>query len=135
MTSSRRSVPTRPRLRLLVAASACAALLLAPLGTSQLAAAEVTDASIAVIKTPPVPSGLPSGIEGLAAYVPANSCSPTTRPGTVKLGKLLTSTYSGTRYGGARGCGALPDSEHHDGRAVDWMNSIRKPSRPTRPRR
>ncbi len=79
----------------------------------------------AAAKKPPVPQGLPGGIENLAAYVPANSCSATTRPGTAKLGKLLTTTYPNTRYGGARSCGSLPDSEHHDGRAVDWMNSKR----------
>ncbi|MGI8458944.1 MAG: peptidoglycan-binding domain-containing protein [Propionibacteriaceae bacterium] len=87
------------------------------------AAAPATVAAAA--STPPVPRGLPAGIESLATYVPANSCSPTTRPGAVKLGTLLTTTYPNTRYGGARGCGALPDSEHHDGRAVDWMNSLR----------
>ena len=72
-----------------------------------------------------MPSGLPAGIERLAAYVPANSCGSATRAGTAKLGKLLTSTYPGTSFGGIRGCGTVPDSEHYDGRAVDWMNSIR----------
>lgn len=76
--------------------------------------------------TPPkVPGGLPSGIEDLTAYVRANSCTPTARPGTAKLGRLLTATYPGTSWGGGRACGALPNSEHHDGRAVDWMNNIR----------
>jgi hypothetical protein len=79
----------------------------------------------AATRTPSVPAGLPAGIERLAAYVPANSCGSATRPGTDKLGRLLTSTYPGTSYGGLRGCGTLPTSEHFDGRAVDWMNSIR----------
>jgi peptidoglycan hydrolase-like protein with peptidoglycan-binding domain len=76
-------------------------------------------------RTPAVPTGLPSAIEELAAYVPANSCTPHARPGTIRLGRLLTSTYPGTTYGTARACGTLPNSEHHDGRAVDWMNSVR----------
>ena len=68
---------------------------------------------------------VPEGIEGLAAYVPANSCSPTARPGTEKLGRLLVDTYPGTSFGGSRACPATANSEHHEGRAVDWMNSVR----------
>jgi hypothetical protein len=76
---------------------------------------------------PPVPSGLPAGIEPLSGYVPATSCDPTAKAGTVALGKLLTATYPGTSYGISRTCGVdkLPTSEHYDGRAVDWMNSVR----------
>ncbi len=113
MRVSRRRVP----LLLLLLLATVLALTAAP-------AADLT-ADAALVKTPPVPSGLPSGIEDLAAYVGADSCSPTTRPGTVKLGRLLSATYPGTTWSGARSCGALPDSEHHEGRAVDWMNSIR----------
>ncbi|HEY5821693.1 MAG TPA: peptidoglycan-binding domain-containing protein [Propionibacteriaceae bacterium] len=109
--------PRLPLLRrLIVALGLSIALTLSPVA---LAPAE------AATKTPPVPSGLPTEVEDLSAYVPANSCSPITRPGTAKLGKLLTSTYPGTTYGSARACGALPNSEHHDGRAVDWMNNVR----------
>lgn len=101
----------------------------APVGsdpaTSGAAAAAVATAAV---KKPPAATKLPAGIEDLADYVPANSCSPTTRPGAHRLGTLLTTTYPDTRFGGARACGALPDSEHHDGRAVDWMNSIRNPT-------
>ena len=76
---------------------------------------------------PAVPSGLPAGIEPLSGYVPANSCDPTPKPGTTALGKLLTRTYPNTSYHISRTCGtdALPTSEHYDGRAVDWMNSVR----------
>lgn len=104
--------------RLLIVAALAAALMLIMVGLSATPASADT-------KKPAVPSGLPGGIEGLSAYVPANSCSPTTWAGTAKVGKLLTSTYPGTTYGGARACGLLPNSEHHDGRAVDWMNSVR----------
>ena len=74
---------------------------------------------------PPSAASVPAGIEDLAAYVPANSCSPKKRTGTAELGALLVRTYPGTSYGGSRACGASPNSEHHDGRAVDWMNSVR----------
>lgn len=106
--------------------AALVALLLAAVVTLTTFAAALP--AQAATPTPPVPTGLPAAIEDLAAYVPANSCTPSTRPGTARLGRLLTSTYPGTTYGGARGCGALPDSEHHDGRALDWMTNIRNPS-------
>ena len=74
---------------------------------------------------PAVPAGMPAGIEPLATYTPANSCNFTPKPGTVKLADLLKKTYPGTYYGIARACGPVPKSEHYDGRAVDWMNSVR----------
>ncbi len=104
-------------------AALLAGLLALALALGLLAGAPPEPASAA--PPPPPALSVPAGIEDLAAYVPANSCSPTTRPGTRKLGALLVRTYPGTSFGGARGCGATPDSEHHDGRAVDWMNSVR----------
>lgn len=115
--------PTR-LLRSLVRASA-AALLATTLTAT--ASPLLVPAQAATAK-PAVPSGLPAAIEPLASYVPANSCNPAARPGTQKLAQLLKTTYPGTWYGISRACGAgLPTSEHYDGRAVDWMNSVRKP--------
>jgi hypothetical protein len=84
----------------------------------------------AATRTPPVPAALPTNLEPLAAYVPANSCDPTVKPGTDALGRLLTATYPHTSYLITRTCGVdpLPTSEHYDGRAVDWMNSVRNPT-------
>ncbi len=81
----------------------------------------------AATPVPARPAGLPTAIEPLAGYVPANSCDPTAKPGTTALGTLLTATYPGTSYAISRTCGVdpLPTSEHYDGRAVDWMNSVR----------
>ena len=109
----------RLHLRRLLAAGVCATLAVLTAGPA------LTQSAAAATAVPAAPAGLPAGIEQLADYVPANSCSPTTKPGAAKLGRLLTTTYPGTTFGGARGCGALPDSEHHDGRAVDWMTNIR----------
>lgn len=118
MTSLTGSPPTRLFYRLLMAALITGALVFGPIGAAPATAAT---------RTPAVPTGLPSQIEALTSYVPANSCSTTLRAGTAKLGKLLTSTYPGTTYGAGRTCGALPNSEHHDGRAIDWMNNVRVP--------
>lgn len=86
-----------------------------------------TTPALAATPRPVVPVSVPVAAEALPGYVPANSCDPTAKPGTVALGKLLTATYPGTSYGISRTCGvdALPTSEHYDGRAVDWMNSVR----------
>lgn len=74
---------------------------------------------------PTVPSHLPSDIESLASYVPANSCDPHAKPGTTALGDLLVRTY-GSHYGIDRTCGTdpLPTSEHYDGRALDYFRSV-----------
>ena len=79
------------------------------------------------VAKPVVPRGLPSGIEKTAAYVGVSSCDPRSKPGVVALGKLLVRTYPGTYYGIDRTCGATPSSEHNEGRAIDWMVSVRKP--------
>ena len=86
-----------------------------------------TTPASAATPTPVVPRSMPAAAEPLSGYVPANSCDPTAKPGAVALGKLLTTTYPGTSYGISRTCGvdALRTSEHYDGRAVDWMNSVR----------
>jgi hypothetical protein len=78
---------------------------------------------------PPTPPDLPVEIENSAAYVPQVSCDPTTKPGAARLGRLLTTTYPKTSYGTVRSCEPTPSSEHHDGRAVDWMVSVRTPER------
>jgi peptidoglycan hydrolase-like protein with peptidoglycan-binding domain len=96
--------------------------------TLTLGVGAITPAS-AVIPKPAVPTALPAALEPLSGYVPATSCDPVVKPGSVALGKLLTATYPGTSYGITRTCGSdpLPTTEHYEGRAVDWMNSIRDP--------
>lgn len=74
---------------------------------------------------PPTPSGLPAEIEGPARYTPQTACDPVAKPGTARLARLLTDTYPGTRAGTSRACGPEPFSQHSDGRAVDWMVSVR----------
>jgi peptidoglycan hydrolase-like protein with peptidoglycan-binding domain len=76
-------------------------------------------------KVPARPAGLPTAIEPLSRYVAQADCDPTTKKGTNLLGKLLTTTYPNTTYGGGRACTDHPPSEHYDGRAVDWMNTVR----------
>lgn len=69
--------------------------------------------------------GLPAAIEQPTPYVPAISCDPTPKSGAVKLGALLKASYKGSTYGVARTCGTAPNSEHLEGRAIDWMINSR----------
>jgi hypothetical protein len=53
-------------------------------------------------------------------------CAPTPRPGTVALGKLIAATYPAyPTIGFERDCSVGGQSEHKDGRALDWMVSVR----------
>jgi peptidoglycan hydrolase-like protein with peptidoglycan-binding domain len=91
----------------------------------QVAPARTATAAAAKPRTPAVPTGLPAGIEALSRYVAQADCDPTTKRGVTALGKLLTKTYPGTSFGGGRACTDHPPSEHYDGRALDWMVSVR----------
>ena len=96
------------------------------LALGMMTAGIVVSASTSTAGTPPTPRNLPSRIEALADYVAQSSCGPTVRPGSAALGKLLVSTYHGTSFGSAYGCGSDGTvSEHYEGRAVDWMASVR----------
>jgi len=112
---------TRFRSRLLRAAAAVlfSLPLLAVAGTASPAAASVPSLH--------APYFGPN-IESMASYVEQVSCQPGYRPGTLALGRLLVRTYPNTSFGGAYACGTDGTrSEHYDGRAIDWMNSIRVP--------
>jgi peptidoglycan hydrolase-like protein with peptidoglycan-binding domain len=85
-------------------------------------------AAAPAVKTPAVPAGLPAGIEPLSTYVGQTSCEVTDKPGSTALGKLLKATYPSSSFGVARACQVYMQSEHYDGRAVDWMNSVRIPA-------
>ncbi len=85
----------------------------------------IAPAASAATPAPRVPSGLPRAIEAPSAYSPATSCNPTTKPGTLKLAQLLKRTYPSRVYYVNRACGTRPNSEHLEGRAIDWMTNIR----------
>ncbi len=76
----------------------------------------------------PVPSvELPEQIDNPAFYEAQVICDPTPRPGAVALGKLLVATYGPATVYIPRSCTSNV-SEHFDGRAVDWMRTVRDPA-------
>jgi hypothetical protein len=83
-------------------------------------------AASAAVPVPRAPHRLPSAIEPLAPYVPESSCDPHIKRGTSELGRLLLRTYPGTTFASAYACGTDGSpSEHYEGRAIDWMVSVR----------
>ncbi len=109
--------PAKLRLKSLLAVAVCAVP----------AVLALTLAPAAQAATPvPHPPAFAKAIEPMAAYVGQTSCEPGYRAGTAALGRLLTATYPDTSYQGAYACGTDGDqSEHYDGRAIDWMASAR----------
>lgn len=90
-------------------------------------------ASPAFAATQPVPRAavvLPAALEGMAPYVPADTCDPVAKPGVVKFAALLQRTYAGTGSSGIiRDCaGEANVSEHTEGRAFDWTVNINNPA-------
>ncbi|TQS41223.1 peptidoglycan-binding domain-containing protein [Cryptosporangium phraense] len=125
-----------PRGRLRTAGAVLALAALGAVGLAPAAASAATVPTATPVSAPTttpvaVPAAavkLPSGIEPLSPYIPQTSCEWVDKPGSLALGALLKATYPGTSYGVTRGCTGTMTSEHYDGRAVDWMNSIRKPA-------
>jgi hypothetical protein len=91
-----------------------------------LLAALVGLASPAAAAVPRAPRAFTAAIEPNTAYVGQSSCDPVLRWGTARLGQLLARTYPGTRWAAVYACGTDgTQSEHYEGRAIDWMVSSR----------
>ncbi|MCA0296603.1 MAG: hypothetical protein LCH96_15080 [Actinobacteria bacterium] len=83
----------------------------------------------AVAKAPAGPSSLSTNtIDAHLGYMPQSGCSPTAKPGTTALLKLLISTWGGSSSGISRACGVGTTSEHKEGRALDWHMDVKSAS-------
>jgi len=71
---------------------------------------------------PGTPKDVPAEVDALSDYEAATTCAPV-QPGTEKLRALILDTYDRQVVGGTRACpvGSPVNSEHMDGRALDWM--------------
>lgn len=70
---------------------------------------------------------LPVAVDVAAPYEGQAVCDPTDKPGALALKQLLLTTYGQAAIGISRSCTSSV-SEHFDGRAVDWMRSVRNPA-------
>ena len=94
------------------------------LGSAPAVAAPVREAPSA--PAPVITQALPAGYDAQAVYEAQQRCQPSPRPGTRALAALITRTYgSNQSIGLTRACSIGGTSEHKDGRAIDWMTSIR----------
>jgi len=85
-------------------------------------------APAAFAEVPRTPKNMPSSLDDYADYEGATGCADV-QPGTAALRELLLNTYGTQTIGGHRACpsGAV-NSEHHDGRALDWMLDASDPA-------
>lgn len=81
----------------------------------------------AVAPTPTTGVPLPAELDNAAFYEAQAICDPTPRPGAAALRDLLLATYGPATIYIPRTC-TSSTSEHFDGRAVDWMRSVRVPA-------
>lgn len=97
-----------------------------------LATGMVTAGALLTVAAPASGAAIPkrahsygAAIEPMADYVGQVSCDVKARPGTKRLARLLAATYPvATSWNVTRTCDGSR-SEHHDGRAIDWMASVR----------
>jgi hypothetical protein len=76
--------------------------------------------------SPVVTQTLPAAYDPVAFYDAQTACDPKPKPGTRALAGLITRTYGRNQVIGiTRACRIGGVSEHKEGRALDWMTSIR----------
>ena len=83
----------------------------------------------ATAAAPRPPAGLPAGVDAFARYQAPIGCA-APQPGTLALRQLVLDTWGRQTVGTARTCpvGGVPTSEHHEGRALDWMLDAADPA-------
>ncbi len=82
-------------------------------------------AQAAAIPYPKPSRTLPAALDVVAPYQKGTLCLTVNQPGAVAFAKLLNTTYGTHAYGILRQCG---QSEHSEGRALDWMIDSTKPA-------
>lgn len=77
---------------------------------------------------PGVAQQLPEGYDVSPTYEGQAQCDPDAKPGTQRLADLIKATYGQDQTVWIpRACDVGGQSEHKEGRALDWMTSVRKP--------
>ncbi len=131
----------RARARALVAAVATSAVLAVALPASATpswsapsTSARVTSGTSAAASTAvgraaaPATPRFTTAADAPADYQGQVLCSPAPKPGTLKLAALLTRTYGRYSIGISRPCTEGGQSEHKEGRALDWMVNGKVPA-------
>jgi hypothetical protein len=99
---------------------------LSTLAAGSIEASPQQHARIPHAPTPVIVQALPVGYDAIADYEAQSLCDASPKPGTRALAALVTKTYGrGQVVGISRGCSIGGTSEHKEGRALDWMTSVR----------
>jgi hypothetical protein len=115
---------------LALAAAVLPAVALLPASHAVVAAPEAALAPAAL--PAPVSRTFTAAIDAEPEYQGQATCSPSAKPGAAKLAALLNATYGTYSIGISRSCAQGGQSEHKEGRALDWMVSIRVPAQKAR---
>ncbi len=95
--------------------------------TGPAAGPPVPAAGLPPAAVPAIAQPLPQGMYDVAAvYEGQAQCSPTAKPGVQRMADLIKATYGqGQTVWIPRACNIGGQSEHKEGRALDWMTSVR----------
>jgi hypothetical protein len=75
----------------------------------------------------PATPWFPAWIDAIPRWEPETGCEPAAKPGPVAVTAMLRATYGAIGSNIVRACTGS-DSGHEEGRAIDWMVSVRKPA-------
>jgi len=96
--------------------------------TGVVAGAPVPGEGLPVAAMPAAPVALPPTYDLQPEYEGQAQCDPTPKPGTQALADLIKATYgSNQTVWIPRNCNVGGQSEHKEGRAIDWMTDVRNP--------
>lgn len=95
-------------------------------GTLLASAALLPAPAVAAAVPVPAPKAFGAVADDFPHWEPESGCSPTQKPGAKALRTLLRRTYGTIASNTVRACTSA-DSGHEEGRAVDWMTSVRVP--------
>lgn len=94
--------------------------------TGVVGGAPVPGEGLPLAPMPPPLLPLPPEVNPVIRYEPQTTCDPSVKPGSLRLSQIITTTYgAGQSIWIPRGCNVGGRSEHKEGRAVDWMVSVR----------
>jgi len=95
--------------------------------TGEVAGPPVPGIGLPPAPLPGTPVPLPEGYDVAPEYEGQAQCDPAAKPGTQKLADLIKGTYgSDQSVWIPRSCEVGGQSEHKEGRALDWMTDVRK---------
>ena len=112
------------RVRLVTLSGTALAVPLMAVGAASVARAE-TPVPAPVAPLPPTKT-LPVAVDVQTPYQAQLSCDPRDKPGVSAFAALMKANYKTGSTGTSRGCQG-GTSEHYDGRALDWMLSVKDP--------